>query len=76
MARAAREFGNTEALVDERDRLTFAQLQEAAFGAARALVASGIQPGGDPPRVPARGYGAISATYVEGFCWEYLSLAA
>ncbi|HEX5094620.1 MAG TPA: FadD3 family acyl-CoA ligase, partial [Acidimicrobiia bacterium] len=37
--------GNTEALVDERDRLTFAQLQDAAFGAARALVASGIQPG-------------------------------
>jgi hypothetical protein len=38
--------------------------------------ASGFQPAGDPPRVPARGYGAISATYVEGFCWEFLSLAA
>ena len=45
VARAAEEFGNTEALVDERDRCTFVQLQEAAYGAARALVASGIKPG-------------------------------
>jgi hypothetical protein len=37
--------------------------------------ASGNQPTGDPPRVPAHGYGAISATYVEGFCWEFLSLS-
>lgn len=36
--------------------------------------ASGFQPDGDPPRVPAPGYGAISAAYVEGYCWEYLSL--
>lgn len=28
-----------------------------------------------PPRIPARGFGAISATYVEKFCWEWLSLS-
>jgi hypothetical protein len=35
--------------------------------------ASGISPSVEPPHVPARGYGAISATYVEGHCWEYFS---
>jgi hypothetical protein len=25
------------------------------------------------PRVPARGYGAVSATYIERYCWEILS---
>jgi hypothetical protein len=29
---------------------------------------------GNAPRVPHDGYGAISATYVEKYCWEYLSL--
>jgi len=27
----------------------------------------------EPPIVPARGYGAISATYIERYCWEILS---
>jgi hypothetical protein len=30
-------------------------------------------PGDDPPQVPERGYGALSATYVEGYCWELFS---
>jgi hypothetical protein len=29
--------------------------------------------GPEPPIVPARGYGAISATYVDRYCWEMLS---
>jgi acyl-CoA synthetase (AMP-forming)/AMP-acid ligase II len=45
VARAAREFASIEALVDERDRLTFAQLATGATTAARALIASGIRPG-------------------------------
>jgi len=28
----------------------------------------------EPPHVPARGYGAISASYIEQSCWEVLSL--
>jgi len=28
---------------------------------------------GKPPIVPSRGYGAISATYIERYCWEILS---
>ena len=43
--RAAREYGSLEALVDERARLTFAQLAEAAVTSARALVSLGIEPG-------------------------------
>jgi hypothetical protein len=27
-----------------------------------------------PPHVPGRGYGAISASYIEQFCWEVLSV--
>ena len=45
VARAAREYATLEALVDERERLTFAQLAAEANTAARALVASGIEPG-------------------------------
>lgn len=29
---------------------------------------------GKAPRVPHEGYGAVSATYVEKYCWEYLCL--
>jgi acyl-CoA synthetase (AMP-forming)/AMP-acid ligase II len=43
--RAAREFADIEALVDERDRITFAQLADAAVVSARALIASGVQAG-------------------------------
>jgi HIP---CoA ligase len=43
--RAAREFGSLEALVDERERITFSQLAGAAVTSARALVASGVEPG-------------------------------
>ena len=43
--RAAREFASIEALVDERARITFPQLAEAAVTSARALIASGIEPG-------------------------------
>jgi hypothetical protein len=35
--------------------------------------ASGLWYGDDAPRIPGRGYGAISATYVEGYCWEFFS---
>lgn len=35
--------------------------------------ASGLWDGDDAPRIPGRGYGAISATYVEGYCWEFFS---
>jgi HIP---CoA ligase len=45
VARAAASFAENEALVDERDRITFAQLEEHVDRAARALVASGIAPG-------------------------------
>src|SRR5258708_26953042 len=42
---AAASFTAREALVDERTRLTFEQLAEQVDRAARALVASGIEPG-------------------------------
>src|SRR5205814_3436944 len=45
VARAAAEFSSLEALVDERDRLTFAQLAEGATRTARALIASGVGAG-------------------------------
>ena len=45
VARAADSFAAREALVDERARLTFAQLAEQIDRAGRALVASGIEPG-------------------------------
>ena len=32
-----------------------------------------FQDGGKPPQVQGCGYGAISATYIEKFCWEWLS---
>ncbi|ADP82753.1 FadD3 family acyl-CoA ligase [Pseudofrankia inefficax] len=43
--RAARRWPADEALVDGATRLTFAQLAAAADEAARALVASGVEPG-------------------------------
>jgi acyl-CoA synthetase (AMP-forming)/AMP-acid ligase II len=43
--RAAREFASIEALVDERERITFPELAAAAVTSARALIASGVQPG-------------------------------
>jgi acyl-CoA synthetase (AMP-forming)/AMP-acid ligase II len=43
--RVATQFADTEALVDERSRLTFSQLRDAAGDAARGLVAAGIEPG-------------------------------
>src|SRR4051794_20771078 len=43
--RAAREFAAIEALVDERDRITFAQLADAAVTSARALITTGVQAG-------------------------------
>jgi HIP---CoA ligase len=43
--RAAREFASIEALVDERARITFPELADAAVTSARALIASGIEPG-------------------------------
>ena len=45
ITRAAERFGDHEGLVDERARLTFAELAAAAEQAGRALVASGIKPG-------------------------------
>ncbi|HEY5173297.1 MAG TPA: FadD3 family acyl-CoA ligase, partial [Acidimicrobiia bacterium] len=45
VSRAAASFAAREALVDERARLTFAELAEEVERAARALVASGIEPG-------------------------------
>jgi HIP---CoA ligase len=42
---AARRFGGHEAVVDEATRLTFTQLREQADRAARALAASGVEPG-------------------------------
>jgi HIP---CoA ligase len=43
--RAATQFATLEALVDERERLTFAQLADGATTTARALIASGIEAG-------------------------------
>ncbi len=43
--RAAHEYATIEALVDERDRITFSELADAARVASRALIASGIEPG-------------------------------
>src|SRR5215207_2635220 len=45
LARAVERFGDREALVDERARLTYTELSEAAHRIARALIASGIEPG-------------------------------
>jgi HIP---CoA ligase len=45
LARAVERFGDREALVDERARLTYTELAAAATRAARALIASGIEPG-------------------------------
>jgi HIP---CoA ligase len=45
VTRAAASFAAREALVDERLRLTFAQLAEQVAVAGRALVASGVEPG-------------------------------
>jgi len=45
VARAAASFATREALVDERARITFAELAEQVARAGRALVASGIEPG-------------------------------
>ncbi len=45
LARAAQRFGDREALVDERARLTYTDLAAAVSRAARALIASGIDPG-------------------------------
>src|SRR6478736_3538681 len=45
VARAATEFATLEALVDERERLTFAQLADRATTTARALIASGVGAG-------------------------------
>jgi acyl-CoA synthetase (AMP-forming)/AMP-acid ligase II len=43
--RAAERFGDAEGLVDGDRRMSFAELAEAADGAARAFVAAGIEPG-------------------------------
>jgi HIP---CoA ligase len=45
VARAAEQFGEREALVDEDARLSFAELATQAEGAGRALTASGITKG-------------------------------
>jgi HIP---CoA ligase len=45
LARAASRFASSEALVDERDRLTYSGLAADVEMSARALVASGVQPG-------------------------------
>jgi acyl-CoA synthetase (AMP-forming)/AMP-acid ligase II len=45
VARAAREHADLEALVDDRDRLTFAQLADGAVASARSLIACGVAPG-------------------------------
>jgi acyl-CoA synthetase (AMP-forming)/AMP-acid ligase II len=45
VARAAHDYGSIEALVDERARITFAQLADATVTSARALIASGVEPG-------------------------------
>ena len=45
VARAAAAYAGREALVDERERLTFAELAPRVERAARALLASGVAPG-------------------------------
>ena len=45
LARAARDFGDAEAVVDRSVRWTFAQLHAEALRVARALSASGVGPG-------------------------------
>ena len=45
LQRAAARFGDAEGLVDGDRRMSFAELAEAADGAARAFVAAGIEPG-------------------------------
>ncbi len=45
LQRAARDYASIEALVDERARITFAELATAAETSARALIASGVEPG-------------------------------
>ena len=45
LERAAREFGDAEAVVDRSNRWTFAQLHAESRRVARALDASGIRPG-------------------------------
>jgi acyl-CoA synthetase (AMP-forming)/AMP-acid ligase II len=45
VVRAAHDYGSIEALVDERARFTFAQLADACVTSARALIASGVEPG-------------------------------
>ena len=43
--RAARDYASLEALVDDRERITFAGLADAAVTSARALISSGVEPG-------------------------------
>jgi HIP---CoA ligase len=45
LERAAREFGDAEAVVDRSDRWTFARLHAESVRVARALTASGVRPG-------------------------------
>jgi HIP---CoA ligase len=45
LERAARDFGDDEAVVDRSDRWTFAQLHAESLRIARALAASGVEPG-------------------------------
>ena len=45
LERATQRFGDQEALVDERARLTYSQLAGAAARAGRAFLALGVQPG-------------------------------
>jgi acyl-CoA synthetase (AMP-forming)/AMP-acid ligase II len=45
LERAARDFGDAEAVVDRSDRWTFAQLHAESLRIARALAASGVEPG-------------------------------
>src|SRR5689334_19533952 len=45
LAHAAQHFSADEALVDDEQRLTFAQLAEAVDAATASVIAAGIQPG-------------------------------
>ena len=45
LERAARDFGDAEAVVDRSDRWTFAQLHDESWRVARALAVSGVRPG-------------------------------
>jgi HIP---CoA ligase len=45
LERAARDFGEAEAVVDQDGRWTFAQLHTESLRIARALAASGVEPG-------------------------------